>query len=155
LLVPRAVRVELADEWRQIDAWTLRRVVTDADLREGDGLILNPQPSDEGGVRVGAREYAFRPGDVVRVGLDADLPAEGFWLPNAALVPRTGNHLVFTVENGVAREVLVDVLESSGDKRRVDAPALEAGAAVVVRGMQYLTDGQPVVSQAATTRGTP
>lgn len=148
--IPRAVPVELTDEWAQFDKWTLRRVLTSGDLQPGDALVLNPEPSDESGVRIGSMQYAFRPGDVVRVGVDAALPAEGFWLPAAAIVSRTGNSLVFAVDDGVASEVLVDVLGTSGGYRRISAPALREGQSVVVRGMQYLSDGDVVMKQSET-----
>ncbi|MEM9914109.1 MAG: efflux RND transporter periplasmic adaptor subunit [Planctomycetota bacterium] len=147
--VPRAVPVELTDEWEQFDKWTLRRIRATGDLQSGDGLVLDPQPSDEAGVRIGAVQYAFRPGDVVQVGADTALPQEGFWVHTAAIVPRTGDNLVFTVEDGVASEVLVDVLETSGSFRRISAPALREGMQVVVVGMQYLEDGDQVIGQPA------
>ncbi|MEO1020760.1 MAG: HlyD family efflux transporter periplasmic adaptor subunit, partial [Pseudomonadota bacterium] len=144
LQIPRAVPVEFTDEWEQFDKWTLRRIKASRDLQPGDGLVLNPKPSDETGVRIGSMQYAFRPGDVVRVGSDADLPQSGFWVPATAIVPRTGDSYVFAVENGVTNEILVDVVETSGAFRRISAPALSDGLAVVVRGMQYLADGDPV-----------
>lgn len=147
---PRAVPVELTDEWEQFDKWTLRRVLTNGDLQPGDALVLNPEPSDESGVRIGSMQYAFRPGDVVRVGVDAALPAEGYWLPVTAVVSRTGNSFVFTMDDGVVSEVLVEVLGTSGGYRRISAPALREGQAVVVRGMQYLSDGDPVTYQSTT-----
>jgi len=144
LQIPRAVPVELTDEWEQFDKWALRRIKANRDLQPGDALVLNPKTSDETGVHIGSMQYAFRPGDVVRVGSDTDLPQSGFWVPATAIVPRTGDNFVFAVENGVTNEILVDVLETSGAFRRISAPALSDGLAVVVRGMQYLADGDPV-----------
>lgn len=153
--VPRAVAIEFTDEWEQLDTWSLRRIAPTAELTVGDPLVLNPTPQAEAGVVVGAAQYAFRPGDVVRVGLEAALPTPGFWVPATALVPRTGDVLLFIVRQGVAREVVVQVAESSGAFRRVSAADLSDGDSVVVRGMQYLSDGDAVTSSLAAGEGTP
>lgn len=150
---PRAIPVALTDDWQQFDTWSLRRIEPTPDLSNGDTLILNPDESDEAGVVLGSPQYVFRPGDVVRVGLDAALPRTGFWIPATAIVPRTGDSLVFAVEQGSARAVVVDVLESSGSFRRIIADGLDDGAAIVVRGMQYLSDGDPVTSEPAAVGG--
>ncbi|MEM1330943.1 MAG: HlyD family efflux transporter periplasmic adaptor subunit [Planctomycetota bacterium] len=149
MLVPRAVRVELLDDWDQLDTETLRRVSAESRLALGDVLVLDPEPADLQGVRVGTVRYALRPGDVVRVGVNASLPEEGFWLPSTAVVSRTGDTFVFGVREGVAREVPVDLFEVSGSFRRVSSPELEPGLPIVVRGMQYLADGDSVSSRAA------
>lgn len=153
LQVPRAIPVSFHDDWQQLDTWTLRRIEANPDLREGDTLILHPAVTDEAGIVVGSPQYTFRPGDVVRVGLAAALPEPGFWVPATALVPRSGATLLFLVREGGATEVAVDVLESSGGFRRVAAPELSEGASVVVRGMQYLSDGDAVTSRPAAREG--
>ncbi|MEM1108858.1 MAG: efflux RND transporter periplasmic adaptor subunit [Planctomycetota bacterium] len=147
ILIPRPIPIEFTDEWEQFDKWTLRRIRPNRDLRPGDGLVLNPKPADEAGVRIGSLQYAFRSGDVVRVGTDAALPNEGHWITSTAIVPRTGDNLVFVIEEGKAKEIVVDVLETSGSFRQISSPELSDGMAIVVRGMQYLADGDPVSTE--------
>ncbi|MEM1013215.1 MAG: HlyD family efflux transporter periplasmic adaptor subunit [Planctomycetota bacterium] len=144
LQVPRAVPITFTDEWRQLDRATLRAIVPTDGLREGDPLLVSPKPTDEDGVRIGSPFYTFRPGDVVRVGLDAALPTQGLWLPTSAVIRRTGERLVFVVRDGVAQSIVVDVAETSGGSSRVIAEGLAEGDTVVVQGMQYLSDGDAV-----------
>ncbi|MEM1071609.1 MAG: HlyD family efflux transporter periplasmic adaptor subunit [Planctomycetota bacterium] len=153
LQVPAVVPVTLTDDWEQLDTWSLRRVEPSVELRAGDTLILHPGEADRAGVVVGSQQFAFRPGDVVRVGLAASLPEPGFWVPATAIVPRTGESLLYLAREGEAREVAVDVLESSGGFRRVASPEIGDGDAIVVRGMQYLSDGDAVISQPAASEG--
>ncbi|MEO1585136.1 MAG: HlyD family efflux transporter periplasmic adaptor subunit [Planctomycetota bacterium] len=153
LQVPRVVPVTLTDDWEQLDTETLRRIEPTADLSANETLIRNPSEADRSGVVVGTRQFAFRPGDVVRVGLEASLPEPGYWVPATAIVSRSGDSLVFVASEGAAREVAVDVLETSGGFRRVTAPELAEGDAIVVRGMQYLSDGDSVTSQPVASEG--
>ncbi|MEM6315536.1 MAG: HlyD family efflux transporter periplasmic adaptor subunit, partial [Planctomycetota bacterium] len=151
--MPTAVPVVFTDDWDQLDTATLRRIEPTDALQMGDPLVVSPTAADEAGVRIGSLQYAFRPGDVVRVGVDAALPTAGLWVPTTALVPRTGASLLFVIEDGVAREVVVDLVETSGSFRRVVAPDLTPGASIVVNGMQYLADGDTVTIRNATDRG--
>lgn len=144
LQVPEVIPVSLSDEWDQIDAWALRRLAEQGELQPGDGLILNPTPAHREGVRMGFAEYALRVGDVVEVGLDADLPPTGLWVPAEALVARAGGRFLFKVEDSKAVEVSVQIGASSGDHRQVLAPELAAGNRVVLSGAAYLADGDPV-----------
>ena len=153
LVVPRVIPVKLADDWQQLDRWTLRRLDANAGLQAGETLIVNPSEADREGVRVGSPQFAFRPGDIVRVGLSAGLPQSGFWVPATAIVPRSGANLLFLADEGRVTEVAVDVVESSGGYRRVSAPQLAEGVSVVVRGMQYLSDGDAVTSQLVASEG--
>ncbi|MEM9065190.1 MAG: HlyD family efflux transporter periplasmic adaptor subunit [Planctomycetota bacterium] len=142
--VPQLVPVRLLDEWEQMDTWTLRRIESTPQLEPGTAVVVHPSLGDEEGVTIGSIAYAFRAGDIVRVGLDAALPAEGFWVPNTSVIQRTGDTFVFTVEDGKAREVQVDVMGSTGGLRRIASPVLRDGTSLVTSGMHYLSDGESV-----------
>ncbi|MEM6672001.1 MAG: HlyD family efflux transporter periplasmic adaptor subunit [Planctomycetota bacterium] len=142
--IPEQVRVELSEDWAQVDAWTLRRLAERGDLELGDVLLRRPTASDRDGVRLVARNYALRTGDVVRVGLDLALPPAGLWIPVTAILERSGDYLVFLVEDGRLREVSVDVHEASGELRRVTSPELAAGASFVSEGVNFVRDGDAV-----------
>ncbi|MEM6391898.1 MAG: HlyD family efflux transporter periplasmic adaptor subunit [Planctomycetota bacterium] len=150
---PRWVPVTLLDEWAQLDTATLRRVAAGSGLKDRDVVVMGRAALEAGAVVVGASDYLLRPGDVVRVGLDAALPEDGLWVPSVAIVPRTGDALVFAVEGGVARSVLVEPRETSGAFTRIDSAGLSAGARVVVSGMHYLVDGDPVVERSTSGGG--
>ena len=151
--IPSRVPITLTDQWQQFDTATLRGIEPTDALSPGDPLVLHPTPDTERGVRVGSLQYAFRSGDVVRVGLGADLPESGFWVPAAAIVSRSGQELAYTIVSGAAREIVVDVVETSGGFRRVASPELSEGAPIVVRGMQYLADSDAVTSESAADAG--
>ena len=151
--VPAAIPIKLTEDWAQLDTTTLRRIEAVEGLQAGDALLTNPQPAYESGVRVGMNQFAFRPGDVVQVGVDAALPSEGLWVPATAIIERTGAKLLYVIDNGKAREVIVDVLETSGTFRRVTSENLNEEAQVVIRGMQYLADGDAIVNKAAASEG--
>lgn len=69
---------------------------------------------------------------------------EGLGVPEQAIVRRGGGFLVFTVDGRHARAVpVVPTLRTEG-WARVDGAALDAGAAVVVRGQFLLEDGRSV-----------
>ncbi|MEO0651274.1 MAG: HlyD family efflux transporter periplasmic adaptor subunit, partial [Planctomycetota bacterium] len=125
LLVPELVPVVLTDQWDQVDAWTLRRLADGVPLRAGEALLVDPQPADRDGIRLGSRGYAFRSGDVVQVGLDLALPERGFWVPVEAILNRSGDTAVFVVEGTTAKQVSVRVDGASGGLRRIVSGALE------------------------------
>ncbi|MEO0477995.1 MAG: HlyD family efflux transporter periplasmic adaptor subunit [Planctomycetota bacterium] len=143
VVIPEEVTIQLDDDWRQVDLWTFRGLASN-NLSRGDALVLNPRPEDLSGVRIGSLAYAMRPGDVVEVGLDSALPPEGLWVPESAVVVKSGQARVFVVDGGTCREAPVDVLDASGTRRRIVGPAVADGASVVVRGAPFLSDGDPV-----------
>ncbi|MEM6567860.1 MAG: HlyD family efflux transporter periplasmic adaptor subunit [Planctomycetota bacterium] len=150
--VPVVTEIELDDAWEQIDAWTLRRLRSPGELEDGDALVRNPTPADREGVAIGSRDFLFRSGDVVRVGLDAALPPLGYWLPVSAILSGAGEESVFVVSDGRANKVVVDVHEASGDLRRITAPGLADGVEVILSGVAFLRAGDPVSTSAATSR---
>ncbi len=153
LQVPRVVPITLTNDWEQLDTETLRRIEPTTDLSANETLVRNPSEIDRSGVVVGTRQFTLRPGDVVRVGLEASLPEPGIWVPATAIVSRSGDSLVFIASEGVVQEVTVNVLETSGGFRRITAPEISEGDAIVVRGMQYLSDGDSVTSQFVASEG--
>ncbi|MEM6550732.1 MAG: HlyD family efflux transporter periplasmic adaptor subunit [Planctomycetota bacterium] len=147
LVSPRWVAVTLLDEWAQLDTATLRRIAAGSGLQDGDVMVMGEGIAEAGSVVVGASDYLLRPGDVVRVGLDAALPTDGLWVPAVSIIRRTGDALVFVVVDGAAREVLVELEETSGAFTRVTSPGLSEAMEVVVSGMHYLVDGDAVTQR--------
>lgn len=147
--VPERIKIRLVDRWQQLDTWTLRGIEPVQGLTQGTPTVLDPDQTTQQGVRVGSLQFAFRPGDIVRVGVDADLPERGFWLPDSAIVSRTGKTFVYAIDTASAREIGVEVREASGHFRRVSAPELEDGQRIASRGVQYLQDGDAVQAKPA------
>jgi RND family efflux transporter MFP subunit len=65
-------------------------------------------------------------------------------VPRDAVVASGGRDVVYTVRDDVARETPVRIVGYSGFEVGVEAPELEPGMAVVVKGNERLADGQPV-----------
>jgi hypothetical protein len=53
--------------------------------------------------------------------------------------------MVFVVESGIARARPVSVHESYGELRRVEGEGIATGSEVIVGGVHYVSDGQPVI----------
>ena len=149
--VPRRVRVVLADDWEQIDQWTIRRLEDAGGLELGDALVVDPTPDREESLTLGSRQWAFRPGDVVRVGLDVDRPPPGLWVPVSAIRARGEERTVLLVEEDRVRALPVTVHEASGELRRVEGEGLEPGRRLVISGVHYVADGDRV--EVVGTRG--
>lgn len=143
IVIPREVEIEFGDVWRQIDAWTLRSLKSDS-LGRGDALLLNPEPRDTRGVRIGAPSYLMRPGDVVSVGLDVALPPVGLWVPVSAIVKESGLVHVFVIDGELAQRTRIQVLGASGSLRRITGDALQSGVRIAVEGVAFLGDGDRV-----------
>ncbi len=93
-------------------------------------------------IEIANPEGRLQPGMFVRARATVDRARSGTLVPETALAPRSGTHVVFLVRDGVAHEVPVDVL------LRADGTALVEGADlqgdVVVLGHERLRDGASV-----------
>ena len=66
-------------------------------------------------------------------------------LPRDALIRNGGADFVYTVEEGKAKMVSVDVLTRRGNQAGVASPSLKPGMKVVVDGNDRLQPGQAVM----------
>ena len=93
------------------------------------------------------RHEQLRPGMYVTVQVSLGTLEDKVILPEATLVSRladdgSSEQAVYVVEDGLAHYVPVEVL--GRDEKRVAVSGVEAGAAVVVRGQDLLSDGARV-----------
>lgn len=75
---------------------------------------------------------------------------EGILLPVAAVVERSGDTVVFVVENGTVRQVKVKVVLTANDTVAVEG--ITAGQQVVKAGQNRLFDGAPVKVEGSAAR---
>ena len=68
----------------------------------------------------------------------------GHYVPVDAITSIDGKHVVFVVEEKKARMTEVAVLETYRELRRIEAESIVPGTAVIVGGVHYVSDGQPV-----------
>ena len=138
------VRVILGDQYTTVVNWTFRSIAANDILVEGDFLILNPQPNYVDGVSSGRPQWLLRPRDLIPVQFALSTTKPGLYVPNRAIALVGGSEVVYVVEDGVATVRPVSVHESFEELRRIDGEGITAGANVVVGGVHYVSDGQPV-----------
>ncbi|MEM7203350.1 MAG: HlyD family efflux transporter periplasmic adaptor subunit [Planctomycetota bacterium] len=121
--------------------FTLVELQPTEDLGPSDLLVGQPTLQHTDGFFVTTTRWVLRPGDLVQVSLDRPSLSKGFYLPVQSIQEINGETFVFMVQDGRAVKVPVTVRDSSGERRRVEAPQLQPGASIVTDGSHYLRDG--------------
>lgn len=142
--IPEKVRVTLGDQYTTVVNWTFRSIVPNGTLAEGDFIILNPLPSYVDGVAGGRPQWLLRPRDLIPVQFSLSTTTPGFYVPNRAITLVGDSEVVYVVEEGVATARPISVHESFEELRRIEGEGITDGARVVVGGVHYVSDGQPV-----------
>ncbi len=142
--MPEKVRVMLGDQYTTVVTWTFRSIVPNETLAEGDFLILNPLPSYVDGVAGGRPQWLLRPRDLIPVQFSLSTTTPGFYVPNRAITLVGNSEAVYVVEDGVAIARPVSVHESFEELRRIEGEGITNSANVIVGGVHYVSDGQPV-----------
>ncbi len=142
--MPEKVRITLGDQYTTVVHWNFRSVTSSEDLAEGDFLIRNPQPDYIEGVAGGRPQWLLRPRDLIPVRFALSATTPGFYVPNRAIALLGDSQVVFVVEDGVARARPVSVHETFEELRRIEGDGITTGSNVIVGGIHYVSDGQPV-----------
>ena len=142
--IPERVRVNLGDQFTTVVNWTFRSIVPNETLIEGDFLILNPLPGYVNGVSSGRPQWLLRPRDLIPVQFSLSTTLPGFYVPNRAITLVGNSEIVYVVEDSVAIARPVSVHESFEELRRIEGEGITIGSNVVVGGVHYVSDGQPV-----------
>jgi multidrug efflux pump subunit AcrA (membrane-fusion protein) len=142
--VPDKVEVELGEEYFTVNKWNFRSLKSSGDLKEGDFLATGSTKEHESGLAIGRPQWLLRPGDLVPVNFLLETTPRGFYVPVGAIVTRGGSRSVFLADDGVARLQSVTVHETYGELRRIEGDGIEAGTQVIIRGVHYVSDGQPI-----------
>lgn len=69
----------------------------------------------------------------------------GYYVPNAAIILREGVSTVYLVKDGVAWATAVSLHENIDEYRRIEGKDITAGSQIILRGVNYVSEGQPVV----------
>ncbi|ACK52213.1 efflux transporter, RND family, MFP subunit [Methylocella silvestris BL2] len=91
-------------------------------------------------------------GQLVRFSITGDKPEEKILIPQAALIADQQGVYVFVVEDGKAAVKRLKLGGESGANAIVDS-GLDAGAQVIVEGMEVLRAGAPVIASPVKTLG--
>ena len=114
------------------------------DLAEGDFLILNPQADYIDGVAFGRPQWLLRPRDLVPVQFSLSASPPGFYVPNRAITLIGDQEAVLVVEDGIARTRAITGYETIEELRRIEGMGITTGTQVIVGGVHYVSNGQPV-----------
>ncbi|MEM9825158.1 MAG: HlyD family efflux transporter periplasmic adaptor subunit [Planctomycetota bacterium] len=94
------------------------------------------------------RRWLLRPGDLIEVDLAGANTAPGIYVPVEAIEERAGQNFLFAVDRGIAKRIEVTTEPLSGGSLRRVTPVQDdmqlVGTTVIVEGVHYVSDGQPV-----------
>ncbi|PSB59002.1 efflux RND transporter periplasmic adaptor subunit [Chamaesiphon polymorphus] len=131
--LPVELRARALPDWR--GRATISGVVPAANAASRRQLVrlrlLNPPPN-------------LLPKMAIAGTLQLPIAATSLSVPRDALVRREENWLVYTVRDGKAVEVKVQMVADLGETVAISSPQLRSGQAVVVRGSEALRPGSPV-----------
>ncbi|MGI9436015.1 MAG: hypothetical protein ACR2Q4_14505, partial [Geminicoccaceae bacterium] len=142
--MPDKVEVGLGQEYFTVIKWSFRSLSESADLREGDFLVIGPREEHLGGLVIDRPQWLLRPGDLVPVGFSLNTTPRGYYVPIDAITTINDRHVVHAIVDGKAKLLPVTVHETYRELRRIEAEALEPGLPVIVGGVHYVSDGEPV-----------
>ena len=147
--VPERIEVSLGDQYTTVVNWTFRSLADAGDLAEGDFLIVGARPEHAAGVAVGRPQWLLRTRDLVPVQFDIGKTLPGYYVPLRAVTTVNAETVVFVVADGRAQAAPVTVHETYGELVRIEGAAIAAGAQVIVDGVHYVSDGQPITIAAS------
>jgi multidrug efflux pump subunit AcrA (membrane-fusion protein) len=96
------------------------------------------------GLVIGRPQWLLRPGDLVPVRFLLHATSQGLYVPVDAITMMDGKHVVFVVEDKKARKREIAVNETFRELRRIEGEGIRPGTQVIVSGVHYVSDGQPV-----------
>ncbi len=149
--IPEKIPVVLGNEYYTVIKWNFRSLTESGDLREGDFLAIDPRQEHLDGLVIGRPQWLLRPGDLVPVSFRRTSPT-GFYIPIKAISLADGEHVVFIAEDGIARAEPVTVHQTYRELRRIEGEGIRPGIQIIVEGVHYVSDGQPITITARTDR---
>ncbi|MBD2308208.1 efflux RND transporter periplasmic adaptor subunit [Chroococcidiopsis sp. FACHB-1243] len=131
--MPVELTARALPNWR--DRTTLTGIVPSADTASRRQRVR---------VRLSNPPANLLPGMAVQAQLQLPSDTPSFVVPRDALTRRENRWLVFTVADGKARQLEVELVADMGEKMAIANPQLSQGQAIVVRGGDGLKDGAVV-----------
>lgn len=142
--IPDKVEITLGTQYTTVINWNFRSLLESGDLAEGDFLALHPTSEHAHAVAIGRPQWLLRPRDLVPVKFTLSASPPGFYVPTSAITLSDNGEAVFVVENGRAVERPVSVRETFEELRRIEGEGIAEGVLVIVGGVHYVSDDQPV-----------
>ncbi len=141
---PDKVEITLGDDYFTVIKWNFRSLKGSGVLREGDFLVIGPTEQHLDGLVIDRPQWLLRPGDILPVRLFLNMTPRGFYVPVDAITVIDGNHVVFEAGDGKARIIPVTVHDTYQELRRIESNQLRPGIPIIVGGVRFVSDGQPV-----------
>ena len=138
------VRITLGDDYITVIKWHFRSLKASGDLREGDFLVVDPRMEHLTGLAIGRSQWLLRPGDLIPVHFLLDTIPKGLYAPVDAITMIADQHVVYVVEKNKARLKIITVHETYHELRRISGESLGPGTQIIVGGVHYISDGQPI-----------
>lgn len=85
----------------------------------------------------------IKPGMYADVWVIKNKSSDGLWIPSQAILQENGESFVYTVEDGQAKKIIVDILSVRGENSAVKS-ILSNESVVITFGKEYVMDGAPV-----------
>ena len=142
--MPDKVKITLGDDYITVIKWHFRSLKVSGDLREGDFLVVGPRMEHLTGLAIGRSQWLLRPGDLIPVHFLLDAIPKGLYAPVDAITIIGNRHVVYVVETSKARRKEVTVHETYHELRRISGKSLGPGTQIIVGGVHYISDGQPI-----------
>lgn len=86
---------------------------------------------------------ALRVGMYTELWVQTSTSSEGLWIPSSAVMQENGLNFVYTIEEGRAKKVPVDVLSMRGDQMAIVSD-LTPDQQLIIFGKEYVMDGSEV-----------
>ncbi len=132
----------------QRDLFTMELVIDGEETTEWDGDTVYLQRG---------QRWMLRPGDLAQIDLAREPQPRGIYVPVTAVHEDAGNTYVFLAEDGVAKKTEVSVDNVVGSSRHRITPVNDGinlrGKQIVVEGVHYLLDNQPISVVASKAMG--
>ena len=142
--MPEKIEIDLGNDYFSVVRWNYRSLRPSRDLREGDFLVLHPEPTHASGLVIDRPQWLLRPGDLAPVRLALGNTTKGFYVPIDTITKVDGVHIVYLVVDGTAVAVRVEVHETHGELRRISGEQIDGDAVLIVDGIHRISSGQPV-----------
>ncbi|MCD4824714.1 MAG: HlyD family efflux transporter periplasmic adaptor subunit [Phycisphaerae bacterium] len=131
--------------------YLLRELKDIGGLKSRQAIAAEPPDSLKDGDRVTwiPEDWILHPGAIVRVQFKRDERRPGFYVPMEAIMPTGESDGYVFVTNGAdakmkAQKLTVTLHETIGELQRIDNDQLADGMSVIVEGVHYLKDGEPI-----------
>ncbi len=142
--IPDKVEVSFDNDYFTVIKWNFRSLKESNDLQEGDFLVIGPKKEHLDGLAIGRPQWLLRPGDLVPVSFLLHSTTKGLYVPVNAITMADNKHVVFLVENNKASRREITVHDSYRELRRIEGEGIEPGVQIIVGGVHYISDNQPV-----------